>query len=74
MRGGVLFRVRVVGLFISFVPITVSLGLRMTWGARVLYCEGFIVYLFIVLWDIAHAAYMQPLACKKPPCDGVEAQ
>jgi len=36
------------------------------------FCIGFI--LFIVLWDIAHAAFLQLLACKRPPCDGVEAQ
>jgi hypothetical protein len=30
--------------------------------------------LFIVLWDIAHAAFLKLLACKKPPCDGVEVQ
>jgi len=33
---------------------------------------GFVV--FIVLWDIAHVAFLQLLACKEPPCDGVEAQ
>jgi len=33
---------------------------------------GFI--LFIVLWDITHAAFLQLLACKEPPCDGVEDQ
>ena len=27
--------------------------------------------LFIVLWDIAHAVFLQLLACKTPPCDGV---
>jgi len=35
------------------------------------FCCGFIW--FIVLWDIAHAAFLQLLACKEPPCDGVEA-
>jgi hypothetical protein len=30
--------------------------------------------LFIVLWDIAHAAFLQLLAYKEPPCDGVEDQ
>jgi hypothetical protein len=41
------------------------------------FCTGFIFIgfrLFIVLWDIAHAAFLQLLACKGPPCDGVEAQ
>jgi len=33
---------------------------------------GFI--LFIVLWDIVHAAFLQLLACKEPPCNGVEAE
>jgi len=36
------------------------------------FCIGFI--LFIVLWDIAHTASLQLLACKEPPGDGVEAQ
>jgi hypothetical protein len=38
-------------------------------------CTGFIInafILFIVLWGIAHAALLQLLACKEPPCDGVE--
>jgi len=30
--------------------------------------------LFTVLWDITHAAFLQLLVCKEPPCDGVEAQ
>ena len=30
--------------------------------------------LFIVLWDIAHAVFLQLLACKEPPWDGVEPQ
>ena len=41
------------------------------------FCTGFIFIglgLFIVLWDIGHAACLQLLACKEPPCDGVEAQ
>ena len=41
------------------------------------FCTGFIFIgfsLFIVLWDIAHAAFLQLLACKELPCDGVEAQ
>ena len=41
------------------------------------FCTGFIFIgfsLFIVLWDIALAAFLQLLACKEPPCDGVEAQ
>jgi hypothetical protein len=31
-------------------------------------------YLFIVLWDIAHAVFLQLLECKEPPCDVVEAE
>jgi len=41
------------------------------------FCTGFIFIgfsLFIVVWDIAQAAFLQLLGCKKPPCDGVEAQ
>jgi len=41
------------------------------------FCTGCIFIrfsLFVVLWDIAHAAFLQLLACKEPPCDGVEAQ
>ena len=43
---------------------------------RVYSLYGFcIVYIsFIVLWDIAHAAFLQHLACKESPCDGVETQ
>jgi hypothetical protein len=32
------------------------------------------LYVFIVLWDIAHAVFLQLLASKEPPCDGVQAQ
>jgi len=41
------------------------------------FCTGFIFIgfsLFIVGWDIGHAAFLQLLACKEPPCDGVEIQ
>jgi hypothetical protein len=41
------------------------------------FCTGWIFIgfsLFIVLWDIAHAAFLRLLACKEPPCDGVEAE
>jgi len=50
----------------------ISQVLIITRVARFLDRSGFI--LFIVLWDIAHAAFLQLLACKEPPCDGVEAQ
>jgi hypothetical protein len=66
--------VKVVGLFISFVQMYLSQVLIITRGARVLDCEGFIIYLFIVFWDIADAVFLQLLPCKDPPCDGVEAQ
>jgi len=50
----------------------IAQGLFYLW---VLYWFDFIGYiLFIVLWDIAHAAFLQLLASKEPPCDGVEAQ
>jgi len=35
------------------------------------FCIGFI--LFIVLWDMVHAAFLQLLTGKKPPSNGVEA-
>ena len=41
------------------------------------FCTGFIFIgfsLFIVLWDIGHAACLQLLVCNEPPCDGVEAE
>jgi hypothetical protein len=41
------------------------------------FCTGLIFIgfgLFIVLWDITQAAFLQLLVCKEPPCDGVEAQ
>ena len=66
--------VRVVGLFVSIVLIYLSQALIITHVARFLDCLGFISYLFIVLWDIAHAVFLQLLACKEPPCDGDEAQ
>jgi hypothetical protein len=37
-----------------------------------LFCIGLLS--FIVLWDIAHAAFLQLLAWQDPPCDGVVAQ
>jgi len=42
------------------------------WVMYWFYFIGFIF--FIVLWDIAHAAFLQLLACKEPSCDGIEAQ
>jgi len=66
--------VRVVGLFVSFHLIYLSQAFIITRVARFLDCSGFIFYLFIVIWDIAHAVFFQLLACKEPPCDGVEAQ
>jgi len=53
-RGGILFVwVRVVGLFVSFVLIYLSHTLIITCVARFLHCSGFLLYSFIVLWDIA---------------------
>jgi len=39
------------------------------------FCTGFIFIgfsLFIVLWDITHAAFLRLLAGKEPLCDDVE--
>jgi len=57
---------------ISIVLIYVSQALIITHVARFLDHSGFVV--FIVGWDIAHAVFLQLLACNEPPCDGVEAQ
>ena len=73
-------------MFVSFVLIYVSQALINTRVARFLDRSRFILFiglywfyfigfiLFIVLWDIAHEVFLQLLACKEPPCDGVEAQ
>jgi hypothetical protein len=53
--------VRVMGLFVSVVLISVSQALIITHVARFLDCSGCIFYLFIVLWDIAHAVFLQLL-------------
>jgi hypothetical protein len=66
--------VRVVGLFISFVLICSFQALIITRVATFLDCPGFIMYLLIVVLDIAQAVFLQLLACKEPPCDGVEDQ
>jgi len=66
--------VMVPGLFVCFVQIYSSQGLIVTHLTRVFDWEGFIFHLFIVSWDIAHAVFLQLLVCKKPPCDGIEAQ
>jgi hypothetical protein len=63
MRGGVLFAwVWVVGLFVSLVLIELSQALIITHMARFLDSSGCILYLFILLWDIAHAVFLQLLA------------
>jgi hypothetical protein len=59
-------------LFVPFILIYLSRALVITCLARCLDRSGSI--LFIVLWDIAHAVFLQLLACKEPPYDGVEAQ
>ena len=66
--------VRVVGLFVSFVLIYLSQELIITHVARFLDRSGLIFHLLILLRDITHAVFLQLLACKEPPCDGVEAQ
>ena len=50
---------------------------RKLFGSPRVYCiYGFFIdfILFIVLWDIVHAAFLQLLGCKERPCDGVEAR
>jgi hypothetical protein len=54
--------VRVVGLFISFVVIYLSQALIITLIARFLDCSGFLLDLFMVLWDIAHTVFLHLLA------------
>ena len=54
--------VRFAGLFVSFVLIYVSQALIITHVARLLNCSVFILYLFIILWDITHAVFLQLLA------------
>jgi len=51
-----------VGLFVSFVLIYLSQASSITRIARFLDCSGCIFFLFIVLWDIAHAVFLQLLA------------
>jgi len=43
---------------------------------RVYFLHGFCIgFIFVIeLCDITQAAFLQLLACKKPPCDGVEAR
>jgi hypothetical protein len=59
--GGLLVWVRVAGLFVSFVLIYVSRALIITHIARFLDCSWCIFHLFIVLWAIAHAVFLQLL-------------
>jgi hypothetical protein len=54
--------VRVEGLFVSFVLIYLCQALTITRIARFLDCSGCNFYLFIVLWDIGHAVFLQLLA------------
>ena len=54
--------VRVVGMFVSFGLIYLCQPLIITRVARFLDCTGFSVYLFIVLWDIAHVVFLELLA------------
>jgi hypothetical protein len=66
--------VRIVRVFISVVQINLSLASIITHVARFFDCSELIFHLFIVLWDISHAVFLQLLAFKEPPCDCVEAQ
>jgi hypothetical protein len=64
---------RVLVLFVSFVLIYLSQALIIIPVARFLDCSQFI--LFIVLWNIMYAVFLQLLAYKEPSCDdAVEAQ
>jgi len=63
MGGGVLFvRVRVAGLLVSFVLIYSSQALIITCVVRFLDSSWCIFYVFILLWDIAQAVFLQLLA------------
>jgi hypothetical protein len=75
-RGGgvLLVLVMVMGWFLWFVLIYISQALLISHIMRFLDCSQFVLYSFIVLWDIAHAVYFQHLACMEPLRAGVEAQ
>jgi len=53
--------VRVVGLFVTFVLIYLSQALIIIHVANFLNCAECIFFFFIVLWDIAHAEFLQLL-------------
>jgi hypothetical protein len=59
-------------LFVSFVLIDLSHALNITRVVRFLDRSGFI--LFIVLCHFAHGAFLQLLASKEAPYDGIEPQ
>jgi hypothetical protein len=59
-------------LFVYFIETISSQTMIITRVARDLDCSVFII--FIVLCDIAHALFLELLACKKPPCNGVDAE
>jgi hypothetical protein len=77
---------RVLVLFVSSVLINFACTVSITPAAQFLNYSRFILFsgfvlvsficvtLFIVLWEVAHAAYFHLLACKITPSDGVEAQ
>jgi hypothetical protein len=54
--------VRVVGLFVSFILINLFQALIITHVVRFSDCSRCTVYLFIVLWAIVHAVFLQLLA------------
>jgi len=51
-----------VGFFVSIVLMYLSQALIITRIVRFLDCSAFIFDLFIVLWDITHAVFLQLLA------------
>jgi hypothetical protein len=62
------------GLFASFVLIYLFQALVVSCMARFFDCSECNFNLFIVLWDITHAVFLQLVVCKEPLHDGVEAQ
>jgi hypothetical protein len=63
----------VVGLFITFVLINLSKALIIARNARFLDCSGYNFYLFLLLWNVAHAVFLQLRPYKERPRDGNEA-
>jgi hypothetical protein len=61
-EGDLFVWVRVVGLFDSFVLIYLSQALIITHITRFLNCSGCIFYVFIIIWECEHAAFLGLLA------------